>query len=434
MSQTATRVYLGKKDAFPGWWVVGGCFTVLFFSSALGFYGMSVYLNAFSKELGWKISSLSIATTFFFLVGGITNMLVARLIAKFDVRILIYIGAVVGAGSLYMLGHVSQKWHLFVVYGVFAVAWSCSGLTTATTVVTRWFHTKRAPGIAAASSGLSMGGVVLTPIIKKLIDAKQMSGASPYLALIWFVGMCVPAYLLIRPDPLALNWMPDGQPKPENTCPFCYGKLITNRKSAMRGYTVFKRKDKPNSVTYHKYIRFLDDTTQPDGLSLPCCFIKPKTLRISNPEFSHIRDYLQEVELREQLNQEELDEIDDTEPLPLRAGEPVEYAVLFELIHKKYILESKPEAGQFAIVPSQFDIFFRQNSSESIITRVAVQLKLRPNANGFIRIGTEYSINESLLAVIAPLIYRNTINEVKSRILEVVTPRVFINYHFGNLV
>ena len=216
MSQTATRVYLGKKDAFPGWWVVGGCFTVLFFSSALGFYGMSVYLNAFSKELGWKISSLSIATTFFFLVGGITNMLVARLIAKFDVRILIYIGAVVGAGSLYMLGHVSQKWHLFVVYGVFAVAWSCSGLTTATTVVTRWFHTKRAPGIAAASSGLSMGGVVLTPIIKKLIDAKQMSGASPYLALIWFVGMCVPAYLLIRPDPLALNWMPDGQPKPEN--------------------------------------------------------------------------------------------------------------------------------------------------------------------------------------------------------------------------
>ena len=216
MPQTATRVYLGKNDAFPGWWVVGGCFTILFFSSALGFYGMSVYLNAFSKELGWKISSLSIATTFFFLVGGITNMLVARLIAKFDVRILIYTGAVIGAGSLYMLGHVSEKWHLFVVYGVFAVAWSCSGLTTATTVVTRWFHTKRASGIAAASSGLSMGGVVLTPIIKKLIDAKEMSGASPYLALIWFVGMCVPAYLLIRPDPLALNWMPDGQPKPEN--------------------------------------------------------------------------------------------------------------------------------------------------------------------------------------------------------------------------
>jgi hypothetical protein len=228
----------------------------------------------------------------------------------------------------------------------------------------------------------------------------------------------------------------EGNPKPENTCPFCYGKLITNRKSAVRGYTVFKRKDKPNSITYHKYIRFLDDTTQPDGLSLPCCFIKPKTLRISNPEFSHIRDYLQEAELREQINEEDLEEIDDAEPLTLRAGEPVEYAVLFELIHRKYILESnkQPEAGAFAVIPSQFDTFFRQNSSESIITRVAIHLKLRPNAHGFIRIGTEYSINESLLAVVAPLIYKNTINEVKSRILEVVTPRVFINSHFGNLV
>jgi hypothetical protein len=227
----------------------------------------------------------------------------------------------------------------------------------------------------------------------------------------------------------------EGNAKPANTCPFCYGKLITNRKSAMRGYTVFKRKDKPNSVTYHKYIRFLDDSTHPGNLALPCCFVKPKTLRISNPEFSHIRDYLQEVNIKNESNEEE-EEIDDEESLPLRAGEPVEYAVLFELIHKKYILESnkQPEAGAFAVAPPQFDTFFRQNSSESIITRVAIHLKLRPNANGFMRIGTEYSINESLLAVIAPLIYKNTINEVKSRILEVVTPRVFINSHFGNLV
>ena len=216
MSKTATRVYLGKQGDFPGWWVVGGCFTVLFFGSALGFYGMSVYLNAFSKEFGWKISSLSIATTFFFLVGGIWNVVVARLIAKFDVRYLIYGGAVLGSIALYSLGHVTEKWHLFVVYGVFAIAWSSSGLTTATTVVTRWFHRKRASGIAAASSGLSVGGIILTPIIKKLIDAREISGASPYLALIWLVGMSVPAFLLIRPDPLVLNWMPDGEPKPEN--------------------------------------------------------------------------------------------------------------------------------------------------------------------------------------------------------------------------
>jgi MFS family permease len=211
-----TRVYLAKSGKFPGWWVVGGCFAILFFGSSLGFYGMGVYLNAFSKEFGWKISSLSIATTFFFLIGGLWNMVVARIMAKYDVRYLIYGGAVVGAGSLFMLGHVTQKWHLFAVYAVFAIAWSSSGLTAATTVVTRWFHVGRASAIAAASSGLSVGGILLTPFVKKLIDAQQMSGASKWLALIWLVGMSVPAYLFIRPDPQALNWMPDGEPKLDN--------------------------------------------------------------------------------------------------------------------------------------------------------------------------------------------------------------------------
>ena len=216
MAMAETRVYVAKSGKFPGWWVVGGCFAILFFGSSLGFYGMGVYLNAFSKEFGWKISSLSIATTFFFLIGGLWNMVVARVMARYDVRYLIYAGAIVGAGSLYMLGHVTQKWHLFAVYAVFAIAWSSSGLTAATTVVTRWFHVGRASAIAAASSGLSVGGILLTPFVKKLIDAQHVSGASIYLALIWLFGMSIPAFLLIRPDPLALNWMPDGQPKPEN--------------------------------------------------------------------------------------------------------------------------------------------------------------------------------------------------------------------------
>lgn len=189
---------------------------MLFFGSSLGFYGMGVYLNAFSKEQGWAISSLSIATTFFFLVGGIWNMVVARLIARHDVRLLAYGGAVVGALSLVLLGHVTQKWQLFAVYAIFAVAWSSSGLTLATTVVTRWFHTKRAPAIAAASSGLSVGGVLLTPVVKSLIDTHKLSGMAPWLALIWLVGMTVPAFLFLRPDPFALDWMPDGRPKPEN--------------------------------------------------------------------------------------------------------------------------------------------------------------------------------------------------------------------------
>jgi hypothetical protein len=230
----------------------------------------------------------------------------------------------------------------------------------------------------------------------------------------------------------------DGNPKAQNTCPFCNGKLITAKK-AMPGHTVVKRKDKKGSA-YHSQIDFMSKSTHPEGFALPCCFLKQTTLRISNPQFSHIRSYLQNAAVDDlnanEIAQQDQDQDQDYDELVFKGEEAIEYAVLFESIQRKYILESNkhPDAGIFAMIPPQFDKFFRQNSGEKIITRVAIHLKLRPNATGFLRIGTENTIYESLLGVIAPLLYRNSINEVKERILEVVTPRIFLNSHFGNLV
>ena len=70
------------SEKFPGWSVVTGCFLVLTTISGLGFYGLAVYLNAFSNEKGWSLSSISLATTVFFVVGGGVGVLVARLIAR----------------------------------------------------------------------------------------------------------------------------------------------------------------------------------------------------------------------------------------------------------------------------------------------------------------------------------------------------------------
>jgi hypothetical protein len=249
---------------------------------------------------------------------------------------------------------------------------------------------------------------------------------------------CLSDEIMVREKDFEAAQDRDGNPKPPNTCPFCLGKLITNNKKATPGHTVIKRKDKKGSTTYHSQIDFMSKTTHPENFALPCCFIKQTTLRMADPQFSHIRAYLQDTAV-EALNAEEVAEEEaeqEYEELVFRGEEAIEYAVLFESIQKKYILESNkhPDPGVFAAVPAQFDKFFRQDSGDKIITRVAIHLKLRPNAVGFLRIGTENTIYESLLGVIAPLLYRNSINEVKERILEVVTPRIFLNSHFGNLV
>ncbi len=195
---------------FPGWRVVAGCFAVLTVNAGLAFYGLAVYLNALSNERGWPLGQISLGTTIFFVVGGATGLLVARLIAEHDVRLVIIAGALVSGGSLALLGQVDQQWQLYLVYAVFAVGFAACGLVPTTTVVTRWFHVRRSVALSVASTGLSVGGIVLTPVAKRLIDDDGLAASTPWLGLIMVVGIVPVTWFLIRPDPERDGWEPDG--------------------------------------------------------------------------------------------------------------------------------------------------------------------------------------------------------------------------------
>lgn len=202
---------VASSDRFPGWRVVTGCFIVLTTSSGLGFYGLAVYLNALSNERGWDVSSISLATTFFFFVGGVVGVWAARLIVRHDVRTIITIGGVIGAVALAGLGQVTEPWQLFVVYGVFATGWALGGLVPVTTVVTRWFHRRRGVALSVASTGLSAGGILITPAAKWLLDRQGLEAGTPWLGLVYAVGIVPVTWWLIRPDPAPLGWLPDGE-------------------------------------------------------------------------------------------------------------------------------------------------------------------------------------------------------------------------------
>ena len=190
--------------------MVAGCFTVLTVSSGLGFYGLAVYLNAFSKERDWPLSTISMATTVFFIVGGVVGVWVARWIARYDVRLVIVCGGLVGGLALGVLGQVEQQWQLFVVYAVFAAGWAAAGLVPATTVVTRWFHAKRSIALSVASTGLSVGGIVITPFAKQLLDSQGLAAGTPWLGALFVVGIVPVGWFLVRADPEAEGWAPDG--------------------------------------------------------------------------------------------------------------------------------------------------------------------------------------------------------------------------------
>ena len=222
-----------------------------------------------------------------------------------------------------------------------------------------------------------------------------------------------------------------GRSKLADTCPFCHGKLITKRNNAIRGHTVIQRKKK-GGEKFHSHIGFAGKSkSHSEGFSFPCCHVSTKTLRIAELPFKHMIDKLADMAHKRELS----DSDDETSIVP--SSTAIEYGYIFQTMSSDYILgpEKYPlDAGKVAVVPAGFDEFFEQSTAK-ITQRVAIQQKLRPLSEGFIRVGTDNtSINDSLLGVLAPLLFKNTVQEVKERIIEAVNPRVFVAANFGNLV
>ena len=149
---------------FYGWFVVGAVLVVMTVTAGLGFYNLSVYLKAFIAERGFSVSATSGATACFFISSGITGRGVASLIEKYDPRWVITIGAMLSAIATFGAGYVTELWQLYAFYVLFGAGYAGAALIPGTTLVARWFVRKRSIALSVASTGLSLGGILLTPL------------------------------------------------------------------------------------------------------------------------------------------------------------------------------------------------------------------------------------------------------------------------------
>lgn len=201
-----------SSGVFYGWYIVGATMVLMSVGSGLGFYSLSVYLQAFVAQGGFSVSATSGATACFFLASGVSGLLVGALIERYDVRWLITAGALICSGAMFAAAHVSTLLGLYGFYVLFGVGYSCCALIPGTTLIARWFARRRSQALSVASTGLSLGGILLTPICARLIGEHGFAGAAPWLSMIFIFGMIPVAWIFIRPSPLAYGTGPDGDP------------------------------------------------------------------------------------------------------------------------------------------------------------------------------------------------------------------------------
>lgn len=168
-------------------------------SSGIGFYNMSVYINEFAKLLDLSVADISFAVSLFFVTGGVAGIYVARLIDRVDVRWIMATGTVICGVSLYWVGQIQHLWQLYVLFVVFGVGNTGVSLIITTTLITRWFPGRnRSVALSISSTGLSLGGVLITPITARLFNSTSVAETMPMLALVFVVFILPIALWVVR--------------------------------------------------------------------------------------------------------------------------------------------------------------------------------------------------------------------------------------------
>jgi MFS family permease len=195
---------------FYGWYVVGGVFMITTVSSGLVFYNLSVLLDAFVAERGFPVGLASSATATFFIAGGFGGLAAGRLVDRIDIRLVICAGAVVAALCLGSVGLLGEVWQLFAFHVLFGFAYGWAGLVPVTTLIARWFNVRRSLAFSIGSTGLSMGGIVVAPVVALALQRHGLAGVAPWMALAMALGVVPVALLVLRPSPQSMGLEPDG--------------------------------------------------------------------------------------------------------------------------------------------------------------------------------------------------------------------------------
>lgn len=198
------------RRIFYGWFVVAAVLVITTATSGLAFYNLSILLAAFSDEMGFQVGIASAATATFFVAGGIGGMIAGRLVDRVDARLVIACSATFGALTLASAGYLREVWQLFLFHLIFGLCHGGTGLVPVTTVVARWFQVRRALAFSIASTGLSLGGILVAPFMALLIQRVGLAAAAPWMGLALFLGIVPVTLLVLRASPQSMGLEPDG--------------------------------------------------------------------------------------------------------------------------------------------------------------------------------------------------------------------------------
>lgn len=201
----------GPPRVYYGWWLVVAALVAQFVSMGAGNYVLGPMLEPMTDDLGWSRSQFTFARTMGAVVLAMCGFFIGTHVDRHGARRLMLIGVAILSTSMVALSFVEELWQWLLVYGLItSTGAAMTGNLVVNVTLSKWFVDLRGRAVGWASMGVSLAGVLLTPITTGLIDEWGWRTAWRVLA-VGVVVMLVPAALAMRRAPEDFGWFPDGR-------------------------------------------------------------------------------------------------------------------------------------------------------------------------------------------------------------------------------
>ena len=135
----------------------------------------AVFLLPIESEMGWRRTTLAGIYAIYMGAHGLAAVVIGWFVDRVGPRVVYTIGLLAYGLAFLLAQFGTEPWHFYLTTGVMAgIAMTAIGMTTATVLITRWYHGPRArqlsPAIGIAYSGMGAGVILWIPITNQLIE------------------------------------------------------------------------------------------------------------------------------------------------------------------------------------------------------------------------------------------------------------------------
>jgi MFS family permease len=203
------------KKIHYGWVILLLCFIALLTVQGIRL-SFGAFIQPWETEFSTTRGNISLIATLSFIVYGISQPIMGRLIDTFGVRTIISYSVLLVGISTSLTFFVISFWQIIFLYGIISsIGFGGASNVAASVAVTNWFHRKKGLALGMMTAGMSAGQLLVVPLCLFLIVAFDWKVAVLILGSFLIIIVFPLLIFFLRTTPSEIGEQPYGELKEE---------------------------------------------------------------------------------------------------------------------------------------------------------------------------------------------------------------------------